>query len=64
MCNDIYGYNFFEGDKGVVIASSIEEVEDKVKDAYGEDYCNNHSLYITLLQYIGSDVLWFPNLYL
>lgn len=52
----IYGYDFSEGDKGVVIASSIEEAEEKIRDAYGEEYWTGYSLCISLAGYLGNDV--------
>lgn len=52
----IYGYDFSEGDKGIVIASSIEEAEGKIRDAYGEEYWTGHSLCISLAGHMGNDV--------
>lgn len=40
----VYAYDFFEGDKGVVFATSEENATDKVKYIYGTEYCNYHDI--------------------
>lgn len=40
----VYAYDFFDGDKGVVFATSKENATDKVKYIYGTEYCNYHDI--------------------
>ena len=44
MEQKVFGYNFHEGDRGVVFASCEEIAMDKVKYIYGTEYCNCHKL--------------------
>ncbi len=44
MGNKIFGYDFFEGDKGVVFAVDIEQANKKVTCTYGKEYCLTHKL--------------------
>jgi hypothetical protein len=46
MEKKIYGYDFFEGNKGVVFAWDEEDARDKVAEAYGTEYVEAHKLTI------------------
>lgn len=52
----LFGYDFFEGDKGIVLASCIDGAFGKVKDAYGPEYCICHKLDVKEAEKMDTDV--------
>lgn len=56
-----YGYSFWEGDKGVVFAATIEEAEEKLLNTYGKEYIQNHKLSVDLCSWCGEGVCCFED---
>lgn len=56
MEKNVYSYDFFEGDKGVVFAIDEEDAEYKVKYIYGTEYCECHKLTIKETEIWDADV--------
>ncbi len=56
MGKQVFGYGFFEGDKGVVFAIDKEQAEEKVSYTYGKEYCAAHKLTIREASMWDNDV--------
>lgn len=56
MKKQVFSYDFFDGDKGVVFAIDKEQAEGKVSYAYGKEYCTVHKLTIRETSIWDTDV--------